>query len=553
MLPNFPRFLKSPIFLALVSSAAFAQTPPDAGRLLQETRPTPATPEAPSLPPIQAPAQSRPAPVIGSSEVRINVTGFAFTGNQTLSSEVLKASLSAWTGRSLNFGDLMQAVEAVEARYKEAGYFLAQANLPPQKIKDGVIEISVSEGMLADARLEGESRITPSILYAHLDQLPKNEALRLPVLERQILLINELAGGQISLDLQAGDTPGSTDIVLVQKPEDLLTGRLEANNHGLPSTGEYRYSLTLNANSPFNRGERITFNAMTSETGGLKSYNLRGELPVGGQGWRATAGASRAEYALGDAFRSLQASGTADTLRAGLAYPLLRSRNANLKFQVEADHNQLSDQYKASNTQLDKTSDGLTASLSGDMQDDWLGGGSNRLDLSLRSGTLHLGQTAATQDTRHTAGSFKKANLNLSRQQTLARNLSVGTQINMQFSGKNLDSLERMSLGGPQSLPGYVSGEAVGDSGIHGKLSLRWQAMPEVALTAFADSAHLRLSHDPIAGAGRNTRHLSDTGIAADWAIAKDFSLNTILAWAGKEKPDADVRPRIWFTVGYQW
>src|SRR5665647_1144318 len=97
----------------------------------------------------------------------------------------------------------MQAVDAVEARYKQAGYFLAQGYLPPQNIHDGAIEIAISEGRLGETRLEGESRVSPDVLYAYLDRLPKNEALVIPRLERQVLLINELAGVHASLDLQS--------------------------------------------------------------------------------------------------------------------------------------------------------------------------------------------------------------------------------------------------------------------------------------------------------------------------------------------------------------
>lgn len=558
--PRLPATVILPLLVATLGPAfTHAQTPPDAGRILQETRPQPERGPAVTVPPIQAPAQPRiPVPAT-SGDIRVQVTHFEFTGNSALSAETLREAVASWSGRALTFGELIEAVEAVEAKYKAAGYFLAQGYLPPQKIKDGAIEIAITEGRMGEARLEGESRIAADVLYGYLDRLPKGAALTLPVLERQVLLINELAGGRASLDLQAGETAGSTDVVLAQQAEDLVTGRLEANNHGSPSTGEKRLSLNLNANSYFNLGERITAGAMTTDTGNLASYNLRGELPMGGDGWRLIAGASRAEYSLGGAFSSLQASGQADSWRIGVAYPWIRSRATNLKFQLEADQSKLADKFRAANTQTDKQSRGLTATISGDWLDKFMAGSSTRVDLALRSGELSLDSAAAVQDAPPngpgTAGRFSKTTLTAQHQQPLAPDLGLQLQLSWQLSGKNLDSSEKLSLGGPTSIPGYAGGEASGDSGIHAKLGLRWQALPTLALTPFADYARLRLAHQPVPGTARNEKRLGDIGIAADWMVGKGVMASAIFAWANRDTPnpaDNDA-PRIWFNLAWMW
>ncbi len=553
------RLLGVSVLAALWPLSALSQTPPDAGRVLQDTRPQPERAPPVSVPPIEAPSKPR-APVPPSSgDVRVKVSEFVFTGNSALSTETLREAVAAFAGRALNFGELIQAVEAVEARYKAAGFFLAQGYLPPQKIKDGAIEIAVSEGRMGEARLEGESLVAPGVLFGYLDRLPKGEALTLPVLERQILLLNELAGVRSTLDLQAGEAPGSTDVVLALLPEPPVTGRVDANNHGTPATGEKRLSVNLNANSFFKLGERVTASVLTTDTGKLTSYNLRGELPVGGDGWRVHAAASRAEYSLGGAFASLQASGQADSFRVGAGYPFIRSRTRNLKLTVEADSTTLSDRFRAANTEINKKSRGVTAMLSGDWLDDFMGGSANRVDLNLRAGTLSLDPITAAADARPaglgTAGSFSKAVLSAQRQQNLGKAFSLQAQFTWQEAGKNLDSSEKYSLGGPYTLPGYANGEAIGDSGGLLKLALRWQATPELALSAFADYAKLRLARDPLATTTKNNKRLSDAGFAADWLIGKGFNASAILAWAGREaaNPADNDKPRFWLTGGYAW
>lgn len=536
--------------VAIVASSAYAQTPPDAGRIFQDTRPAPERSSASTLPvfnPVQTPqANSR-----NGEDVRVQVTQFDFTGNDALSSEMLGTTVAAWAGRSLNFGELIQVVEAVEARYKEAGYFLAQAYLPPQKIRDGNIEIAISEGRLGETRLEGESRVSADVVYVYLDRLPKDQALALKTLERQVLLINDLAGGRANLDLQAGERPDSTDVILVQQTENLFSGRFEINNHGLPSTGEKRFGATLFASSPFNLGERVSFNALTSEGRGLTSYNLRAELPLGGDGWRLFAGASRAEYSLGGEFSQLDASGTVNSLRVGAIYPFVRSRTKTLRIQFEADQNALSDSLRATNSQFDKQSRGITTTVSADSTDEFAGGGTSRADLVLRAGQLDLGASAASLDATSGAlgstGQFKKATLALQRLQTLSRDISLQFQLNWQITDKNLDSSEKFSLGGPASIPGYSSGEASGDGGVHTKLGLRWQVAPELAFAVFTDYAEVRLAQEPSPVATVNDKQLRDLGLSADWQWGSHFVANAVAAWAKN-----DTR-RFWLNVGYLW
>lgn len=545
--------------LFLTAAPALAEVAPDAGRVLQETQQLnqPKLPAPDILPPIQAPAPSRPPSAAASSDdARVNVTHFTFSGNSALSQETLQAVVAQWAQRSLNFGELMQAVEVVEARYKEAGYFLAQAYLPPQKIKDGDIEILITEGKLGEARLEGESRVNPDVVFKYLDRIPKGQAVTMASVERQILLINELAGGRAVLDLQAGEMPGNTDIVLAQTMEAPVTGRLDASNHGSPSTGEKRIGLSMNANSPMSLGDRLSANVMATETGNLTSYNLRYELPVGGDGWHLSAAASLAEYSLGGSFASLNASGQAKSLRLSAAYPFLRSRASNLNFQISADHIQLNDRIANADLDLGKRSRGLIATLSGDWLDEVWGGGSSRIDLAWRHGVLSLGPTSAAFDAPPdgpgTAGGFNKANLTLMRQQAIHPKVSLQMQLNYQLADKNLDSSEKLSLGGPLTLPGYANGEASGDSGGQAKLNLRWQIYNNLAVGVFADYARLRLAHTPLSAAS-NHKRLSDSGVNVDWNVFGGLTASAILAWAGNEAPaptDND-RPRLWFSMAY--
>lgn len=351
--------------------------------------------------------------------------------------------------------------------------------------------------------------------------------------------------------------------MLAQQPEELVGGRLEFSNYGSPSTGGKRLSVNLNANSPFHLGERITATLMTTDSLGLNSYNLRGELPVGSDGWRLSGAASSTDYSLGGAFANLLASGIANTMKVGVGYPLIRSRATNLKLLLEADTNKLVDKYKSTGTQIDKRIRGLTFTVSADALDELFGGGSTRADLAMRSGNLTFDPTdpsSALADSLptglRTAGHFSKNTLTVQRQQTLSRELSLQFFFNGQLADKNLDSSEKLSLGGPATMPGYPNGEASGDSGMLLKLGLRWQLQPEFAVTVFTDYAKVKFVHSPLPAIIKTQKRLSDAGFGAEWVIGRGFSASLMVAWAGQEppaNPDSNPSPRFWASLGYGW
>ena len=545
--------------ILLFTSVAMAQSQPDAGQILQQTRPPQwMAPSNQSQTPIPAkPSQSEAPKASSSSDVRVLVDRFDFVGNNSISSDVLRKEISNFSGKQLNFGDLMQVVETVEARYKRDGYFLAQGSLPPQKIRNGVVEITINEGLLGEVRLEGESRIAPEVVYGYLDHLSKGKPLTLPTLERQILLVNELSGAQATLDLQAGESNGTSDVVLMQKADPLANPKLELNNYGAPSTGEYRGGFSLDLNSPFLQGEHVSFNAMNSDTQGLASYGLRTDWPIGSDGVHLLAALSRAQYSLGAAFASLKASGTADSLHVGSSYPYMRSRVHNVRLQADAEVNQLRDEFQSTNTVLDKTSQAISLSLDSDWSDESAGANS-RANATLKSGKLNLGTAAHTQDTGanglNTEGTFNKINLTLQHSKVLGGSWSASGLLMVQWADKNLDSSEKLSLGGPTSLPGYASGDGNADSGYQLKATVRRQMGNQVLLGAYADYADLQINVSPLAGV-KNTKHLSDVGISLDWQYERRSNVNALVAWALDEaqNPTDDKRPHLWVTASLTW
>lgn len=393
-------------------------------------------------------------------------------------------------------------------------------------------------------------------LYGFLDKLPKDQPLTEAQLERQALLITDLIGGKANVDLQAGEDAGTTDVVLTQTADPLFTGRAEVDNYGFPSTGEYRLGLSGNVNSPFHRGDLLSGNFVTSNTGKLHAYGLRYDTPVGGNGWHLNASKTLANYSLGGNFAPLNADGRADSWRAGASYPVIRSRKTNLWLKFEADYSKLTNNIGISSLNLDSKVYGATFNPTGDWVDNFGGGGSNIVGLTLRTGNLKLDSQGKTLDAPplglNTKGNFSKAILDLQRTQTITNNVALQMQWRHQLASKNLDSSEKLSIGGYGNMVAYPNSQANFDEGGLGKIHLFWYPLNNLRLGTFAEYADVRLSKNPVAGTD-NRHHYADAGLSADLQLNSGFDLSSTLAWAGNE--DANIadndKPRLWVKLGY--
>ena len=80
---------------------------------------------------------------------RILVKGFRLVGKKNgISDEELLEILEEEVDKELTFSEIQLVAKRVQDFYRNKGYFLAQAFIPEQEVKEGIIEIFISEGNL---------------------------------------------------------------------------------------------------------------------------------------------------------------------------------------------------------------------------------------------------------------------------------------------------------------------------------------------------------------------------------------------------------------------
>ncbi|MES3022117.1 MAG: ShlB/FhaC/HecB family hemolysin secretion/activation protein [Pseudomonadota bacterium] len=517
--------------LALSHAVAMAQTPGAAGQF-QQIPPAPVIPKA--APEVRI--EQGKAPAAPDDKVKIRVNALLVTGARAYSAADLLVLTGFKPGSELSMAELLGMTAKIADRYHRAGYFLAQAYLPAQDIKDGVVTVAVSEGTYGKISVRNRAGVSNKLLDSQLAGLNTGDTVTRAPLDNRLLLLSDLPGVTISSTLVPGASVGSSDLIVDVTPGRKISGNIEADNAGSRYTGQYRIGSTVNLNQPLGLGDVATLRTLTSGKGlnyARASYQLQlGKAKVG-------VAYSKLKYELIKEFTPLRAHGTADVASIYGAYPLLRSRDTNLNAQLAYDDKSFHDRLDLTGAVGDKSARVLMASLVGDHRDGIGGGGASNFALTWSSGRLDL-ETPSLRTidaaTARSNGHYNKFGFSASRVQFLGERWSLSAAVNGQIASNNLDVSEKMELGGMHAVRAYPEGEAYADQGYVMSLEARYlvpQFSPsqrsQLQALAFVDNGSVRRDKNPWTS-GDNSRTLRGAGVGLVWSKANDFMVRAYYA-----------------------
>ena len=527
------------------ASSLQAQTRPDAGSILRDQKPV--QEQQRQLP---IPEEKKRGPSKADDGLRVNVKGFTFSGYEGIATEAqLRETVASAIGSTLSFRELQLLADNITALFKEKGFYQANAYLPSQDITPGIIHIAVmqvkSDGRIGIKRDKGV-RINDNFLLKIARPAVKNaQPVNEHQLERSLLLMNDLPGVSAKASLVPGTESGTSGVEIDVSEGPLFSGAVWSDNQGSYYTGSWRGNATLSINDPLHNGDQITL--LLTESSGLVQGRIGYSVPLPFNGIRANLAYTGMRYELGGQLASLQYKGLGNSIDAGLSYPLLRSRTSNITTSLSYCYRALSD----SNFDIDisdKQLNNATFSVSGDRYDRLFGGGYTTYNLGITTGALH--ESIADITLTGTEGAYTRFNFGLARMQRLSEQLNINISGTAQAATSNLNSSDKMTLGGPGSVRAYPVGEASGDEGQLFSADLRY-TLPFSAtwcsfqLGAFYDAGHITLNHkryidDVFNATGRNNYWLQGAGIGLNCSFAGRGSLRASWAYVIGENPGQD-------------
>ncbi len=503
----------------LMAAEAVAPAVPNAGSLLREVPPAPAAP--PQAAPSPAPATIQPADTGPAFEVKQLV----FKGNSAVPTEALQALAGDALGPRVTLARIQAAADRMTAQYRAQGYPLSRVVVPQQDITQGVLTLEVIEARLSQVVFDNKGRMDTAVLSRLSRPLQAGAAITDKALDRALLLMSDVPGTRIGATIRPGQEVGTSDIVITNAEGPVTTAQVSLDNEGNRYTGRIRALGQLQVFNPLRQGDVLGLTALSSGHNmnyGRVSY----EIPVGSVGATVGGALSLLDYKLGAELAELDGHGAAGTGSAWLHLPFVRSHRWNVQGQAQFDANRLSDQVDSTQIKQDRHIDVYALGLSGDALDSGLQGGSTSWGVNMGLGSVAFNNVNAGLNDAASAqvsGAFTKWSWSLNHVHYLDDKFSVLASVSGQQGSHNLDSSQKLGLGGTGAVRAYRPAVVSGDSGYLARVELRY-ALPLPAacghaqLTAFWDLGHVQVNKRPWAAVtGDNGATLSGLGLGARW------------------------------------
>jgi hemolysin activation/secretion protein len=478
--------------------------------------------------------------VAESAKERITLKSINFQGVTILGDMELKGIVEPYIGIPMSYEQMLEIGMTVEAYYRQNNY-LARVILPPQDLTEGVLLVDVIESVFSKIEIEQELADMPNT-QAHVTALIEaqqkpGDPLNTKSLDRALALANDVPGTSVQGSLRQGREPGETELLLKLYQGRTRQEELTFDNGGSRSTGALRTLISLNWFNPNDLGDLI--NIVAVHTSGSNYARLAYSLPVGTDGWRMGVNVSAMSYEVVVGDRGMVgAVGRAVTQGLEWVYPLLRADDSSATVTLTADNKKFQNTSAQGLLMSDYEAKVLTAQVSGFYRDLNPGGGSGTYSLQLSHGGINLDgslsqQTDAT--TVHTEGVFNKIRLNGTWQQALTAQTSAFVSYTGQLSDKNLDTSEKMQLGGMNGVRAYPTGEGSGSDAQLIQLELKQQLESGINMAAFYDWGQVWLQHDPSYPGGPMHNRNTYKGFGASVGYTFDDGLNIKATWARKQ------------------
>lgn len=518
------------IGVALTAAGALAQTVPNTARpstIERQNRITDERPDVGGAPIIRDEDQKRE---VDKSGPAFELSGIKLEGLTAFSEAEISSVYQSKVGTKIALGELNQIADDITAYYRNRGYILTRAVVPPQRAAGGVFTIRIVEGFVNSVQLVGDvGKGNDDLLRAYADKIKNAKPLNADTLERYLLLMEDLPGVEARAVLQpAKDIVGASDVIVT------ISRRSFEASAGIDNRGSrYLGPLQANVSGFFNNlmGLDDLTQVRLSNSIVNRSELFFGEVrhtqQVGHEGTSVVFAANKVNTQPGSVIKDLDIRGESGAISLGVNHPLIRSRRTN--WYASSDFTLRNVEVDTLGTSLykDKTRV-LNIGTAYDFVDGW--SAINKAELNVSKG-INWGTGKGLNNRSRANGDtdFEKASARISRIQPLWGNFSLFAAASGQHSADPLLASEEFTVGGAEFGSAYDSAEISGDSGVAARAELQYSEsfadmmLNQYQLYTFYDIGKV-WNRSPIPGSEQASDSLASAGIGARFNILESVT-----------------------------
>jgi len=399
-------------------------------------------------------------------EEGIVIERIVFEGNTVIETIDLEKAVESYKNQELTLEDMGELADLITMKYQEEGYILARAYLPEQEITSGVLKIAIAEGNIGKIIVSGGKYYKDDIIKRYFKQQIKHGIIKEQLLEKGLLLANDVPKLKTGVVLKEGEKPGEVDIVLNTEDDTKLTFGMDisfdANNYGSDVVSEDRYGTTINFYD-HNWGSILTARGAFGHTVDDSTLiKVDYSVPIGIYGTKLGFNYLTGNYIVGQELVDLGASGRTLIYGGSIFQPILKKKNMTLGFTFKYDKKRSESKLLDLLSSRDKE-EVFTTTLNWDNVDRFLG--KNIASFTFAAGIFNQDDDPSLQLSRSDVEKkFQRYSLNLVRIQRLFGSTNLLARLSGQYSENRLPPMEQTAIGGYGTARGYDPSIFLGDS-----------------------------------------------------------------------------------------
>lgn len=381
--------------------------------------------------------------------------------------------ISEYEEREINLREMQKVCDLITDEYRKKGYVTSRAYLPPQTIKDGLLNIIVVEGKLGNVEVKGNRYFRSDLLKKKLELRPGRH-FDYKKLQRSLTKINEHPDRFVKSILVPGKEPGTTDIVLEVQDRLPVHAGYEYDNFGSRYINYDRHTVSAEHNNLIGFDDKFSFKYQKGQNQFYEMTSLRYTIPLvatleAGAYWLWST------VRLGKEYKASHVKGTSEIGGLFFNYLIIDLPTVDLRLNGGFDYKHISNYMEAIKTSRDEVRM-FKLGFDLDMYDRW---GRTIIaleeDVGVPFGNLHGKDDSGT---RVGAGSeFWKLAGSIYRLQPMPFESAILMKNQFQLSHHyRLLAVEQFQVGGIANVRGFSPAEYTGDSGW--ATSVEWSFPP---------------------------------------------------------------------------
>ena len=427
--------------------------------------------------PAEPEIEKRAVPVLPPlvEEKAFLLTGIEIIGSTVYAPSRFVAFYEGLLARQVTLADIEAVAQKITDLYEGDGYVLSQATVPEQDVSLGVVSIRIVEGFIGEVLIEGQVEGSESLLRAYANKITADRPTRLSIMERYVLLIEDLPGVSVRPLLEPVDGNTGEYKLILDLTHDTLQGFVQVDNRGSRSVGPIQLWAGATANSVLGLYEtsRVRF-VTTPQTEELLFFDFAHTQTVGTEGTTVTVAGSYSDSEPGFDLKSrdIDSAGTRFEIQA--AHPVVRSRRLDVYVTGRFTFSD-SEETERSARSFDDTL--RVVRLGATVSFDDAAEGRNWVSAEISQGLDILGASGSDSPSLSRPGAspeFTKVTLDYSRYQKVWNNVAVLLTATGQKSSGTVLSAEEIGLGGERFGRAYDPSEITGKDGAAGRIELQY-------------------------------------------------------------------------------